>query len=728
MPGSPDDTSASPAAANETPRRRRWPRVAGAVLRLAVGLVLLVLIGRHLLAGLDAVAYHVDEDSYLSATYHYHLFWQQGRLRSWYWHRERSQVVPVGNTYILGLGLTLAGEPVETSPDKSETWWSTQASLPTRSTRFWAPTLRAGRRIEAIASLAACAALFLIAWRAFGWPTALAATALLGWNPLLALSGRRAMAEGWVLFLWLLSLLVPVAAFRLLVGRAGARRRWLQALLVLGFAVAQGLVLGLAVLSKYSAGLTAIATAALLALLVFGRLIVHAVRQRRPLAIARAWLDDRLTALLALGLAVIIAVSVAVFVGFNPNLYADPVGRVRWSANFLRESTRSKQNVFRDDALRSRADAVRSAARLTLVGDYVSFPGVWPPRVYAALFAFGLLALVVDEGRSLRRGVPTARIAVLLWAVLTTCGVLAWIPMEWPRWYVPLLPWVCLLVGHGGVSIVRLGVAGVRDWRGWWAASRGRAGALMPRGRAAGIALLGLTVVLLGTLAAAGLARLRAGAGRRTCEANLRLLADALQRYRADTGTLPPWLSCLFPRYVDDASVFVCPGDPTQGAEGGIPPWAPGQQFRETDDTLQCRALAYVLVGGKPVPVVGLRNPDIRACSYVYEFCAARCSWWPQGWRQRYPDLAGNRDGVVSWAEVKGLVEQRGLQPDGSFDAAKALGGDVPILRCFWHVPRDAWDSAPAVLNVRVGDGTLYRSDASGDGWQRAARQARPAP
>ena len=76
---------------------------------------------------------------------------------------------------------------------------------------------------------------------------------------------------------------------------------------------------------------------------------------------------------------------------------------------------------------------------------------------------------------------------------------------------------------------------------------------------------------------------------------------------------------------------------------------------------------------------------------------------------------------MVSWQEAKALVEERGLQPDGTFDSAKGHGGDVPIIRCFWHLPRDAWDTECAVLNVRVGDGSIYRSDGSADGWQRAA-------
>jgi len=363
---------------------------------------------------------------------------------------------------------------------------------------------------------------------------------------------------------------------------------------------------------------------------------------------------------------------------------------------------------------------------LTLLGDYVSFRQAWPRWLYAAFFLLGFVALAAEEVSRLADGkTPTPRLAVMTWLIATIVGVWLWIPLEWDRYYLPLIPCVCLLVAHGGVSAVRLGVAGARDW---WARRRSVAQPGVRLSRAGRIAWLALVVGVCGWILWGGVSVATRRTEEERCEANLRRLAAALKQYREDTGELPPWLSCLYPKYVDDVSVFVCPCDPSGGLEGGVPPWSTGHQFLETDDTPTCRALSYVLYHGKRVEARSLRNPAVPGCSYVFEYCAARCSWWAPGWRHRYPDMAGNRDGVVSWREAKSLVEERGLQPDGTFDASKGFGGDVPIIRCFWHLPRDTWEGVDAVLNVRVGDGSIYRSDASGDGWQRAARRARSVP
>ena len=396
MPGSPDGKLGSSGPVSDAPSRLRWRRWLPRVLRPTVAVLLVVLIARHLLTGIDGVPYHVDEDAYLSASYFYRLFVREGRWRSWYWHRARTHEAPVVSRYAIALGLDLAGEPLETTPSKYETWWASQQHLPTTCERFAPSTLGAGRRIAAVASVGSCALLLLLAWRALGWPTAIAATALLGWNPLLAASGRRAMAEGPLVAFWLLTVLLPVVFFGLLVRRA--RRGRLQILLVGLFGVLQGVAVGLAAGTKLSAGLTAVATAALLVVLVVGRLVVIAWRERQPKALARAWLADRPTALIVLAGALSAAVSIAVFVAPNPSLYPDPVGRTRVIVRQFGATSGNLQRAFYRDRLETREDALRSAARLTLLGDYVSFPRVWPPGVYAALFLLGFLALVVRVG------------------------------------------------------------------------------------------------------------------------------------------------------------------------------------------------------------------------------------------------------------------------------------------------------------------------------------------
>jgi prepilin-type N-terminal cleavage/methylation domain-containing protein len=73
-----------------------------------------------------------------------------------------------------------------------------------------------------------------------------------------------------------------------------------------------------------------------------------------------------------------------------------------------------------------------------------------------------------------------------------------------------------------------------------------------------------LAAILLPVFAAA-----RSNARRTACISNLHQIGLALSMYRQDYEDLPPHLSVLVPDYVTDASILVCPNDPTHGQFAG---------------------------------------------------------------------------------------------------------------------------------------------------------------
>jgi len=75
-----------------------------------------------------------------------------------------------------------------------------------------------------------------------------------------------------------------------------------------------------------------------------------------------------------------------------------------------------------------------------------------------------------------------------------------------------------------------------------------------------------LAAILFPVFAAA-----RENARRTTCLSNLHQLGLALGMYRQDFEDLPPHLSTLYPVYVTDARLFLCPDDPLQGQYAGNP-------------------------------------------------------------------------------------------------------------------------------------------------------------
>lgn len=107
------------------------------------------------------------------------------------------------------------------------------------------------------------------------------------------------------------------------------------------------------------------------------------------------------------------------------------------------------------------------------------------------------------------------------------------------------------------------------------------------------------------------------------CRANLEKINRAIQAYRRDHKDLPNWLSDLYPQYLPDPNVFICPVTRKTG-----------------------RLSAY-----------GPLDPEIY-CSYSYEF-APDPLWTP------------NSMSVRDWKRQQMAV----------------IGSDVPIVRCLLHDP-----------------------------------------
>ena len=225
------------------------------------------------------------------------------------------------------------------------------------------------------------------------------------------------------------------------------------------------------------------------------------------------------------------------------------------------------------------------------------------------------------------------------------------------------------------------------------------------------IAIIG---VLAGLLLPA-VQQAREKARQANCKNNLRQFAMSIAVYKNDhDGGLPNWLSNLYPDYVPNEGAYLCKSDMSRGMEGSRPDsldlWcpddAPMEPFPETDDN-ENNPNGETYRG---------RNPAIKACSYLYEFCNGECTWGPgyvcngKSGAGKAPatvaDLDAGQDGFVTWGETK-----QAQLANGIWDTCQAYDSTMfPIIRCFWHVrERDikAYDDTgtkiirkPVTLNV----------------------------
>ncbi len=157
------------------------------------------------------------------------------------------------------------------------------------------------------------------------------------------------------------------------------------------------------------------------------------------------------------------------------------------------------------------------------------------------------------------------------------------------------------------------------------------------------------------------------------CLNNLRQFGAALVIYRADKHRTPPWLSNLYPDYIDNKNQYLCKSDEAKGNGVHVDPPFNKAEFANAVDNDQNNTVR--MSGGETKSA----NGDIKRCSYMYEFSEAPC---PSEWS---PCVNGDTDGGgISWREYKEHELNGGC---GSCNPAgeRPSSSRLPIVRCYHH-------------------------------------------
>jgi len=178
------------------------------------------------------------------------------------------------------------------------------------------------------------------------------------------------------------------------------------------------------------------------------------------------------------------------------------------------------------------------------------------------------------------------------------------------------------------------------------------------------------------------------------CTSQFHQIGLAIEMYYQDYDSeYPTWLSTLVPSYLQTPKIFICLTDRNKGMRGHGNPQYPNANDIPPDQ----------IPGYSPPydPEFGSRNPNVTACSYIYEFAPTPCEWFMQGLASgTYTDTDRDnadtdRNGVVSWREAK--IWQSRYQ---------GYGDQVPIVRCFWHY----YNQNRKVINLSYKDYHVFTS------------------
>ncbi len=174
------------------------------------------------------------------------------------------------------------------------------------------------------------------------------------------------------------------------------------------------------------------------------------------------------------------------------------------------------------------------------------------------------------------------------------------------------------------------------------------------------------------------------------CINNLRQFSFAIEMYYQDYDEYPPWLSVLYPTYLDTSKIFICLTDMNRGKTG-----------HGNDSYSEAIDIPPGNIPGSPEFPGGLdgfnqRNPEITANSYLYEFNPNECQWFMHYKNSDQINQANtNGDAFVSWKEAR-LWES----------TYQGYRGHVPIVKCYWH----NLNHGQKVLNLAYGHYNVFTS------------------
>ncbi len=413
------------------------------------------------LSGQAAVPFHPDESTHLYMSRDFATLFLRRDLTPFAWdpHQPLTRAAkyrlldaPISR-YLIGLAWWLSGDSVGNLNgdwDWNQTWEANAQAghLPARR------LLLIARIPSAVLGALTAVLMFRVGASVRGVWVGLLAALFLGLNPLMLLHTRRAMAEAPMLFFSLVTIWASVDQAHTEDQRSAYDWRAALGGATLGAAA------GLAAASKHSA--TALAPVALLG-------VGLAIWQRpwpfvhRLVTLAGVWL--------AIGLG-----SGLVFVALNPITYSDPLSAsammIKARAEFARAQIKTSQALFPGASLLTATDRFRAA----LLEVYLRPPAVWDIPIYldqlapqaevyfeqplsrqsplvgavlAGLSTAGLAASAVRIARDRLSPAYRGEQMIWLWGAATLGLTLLAIPLDWQRYFLPLLPLACLFAALG---------------------------------------------------------------------------------------------------------------------------------------------------------------------------------------------------------------------------------------------------------------------------------------
>lgn len=426
-------------------------------------ILILVFLGSRFSYDLKSYPFHEDEHGFISRAPYFDLFFLKRDFLNTAWEEDATYDQPPVAYYFYGLTLHLIGYGDLATKAKEigfnnahldmnvlgwpaekfnliEPWWirfegKEIAKLPLTIT----PVLKmiSQARITAVIfSLGCLFLIYLLGSQIGGFATGIFSTLILGFNSLVLMTSRWVMADPILIFFLLANVLLIIYAFKFFYREIFSRFLFFSFLIGINAALAAGTKLnGAMALIIYD-------------LLIFLALIFLLKTNKRK--------DKQLWVLIN-GCLISMLTALAFFILLNPYLYKNPFLRPIKMFNHRVVVSQWQQTIQPENALLTFSDKIKAVFKQTLTkeGEWNNFNVAFLDLIF---FGSGIIWL----GRiAFKKFVKDKNISpqgiVLAWVLLTFLSVILYIPLNWARYYLPIIPAIAIAQAYAIIKSLDFG-------------------------------------------------------------------------------------------------------------------------------------------------------------------------------------------------------------------------------------------------------------------------------
>lgn len=415
---------------------------------ITVVIIILPIILMSFVRNLESQWFHGDESYWLRSTKAFKLLFIDKDFHNKEW--ERLRIEPVGK-YLIGFTLYIAGYGDEIDKlskmrrwnwGKDYKWNVNHGSVPPKE------LLYSARLTMALFGSFTCLLIYWIGRILWGFKAGIISSLLLAYNPLMLVCSRHAMTDAPLIFFLTVNIILLIYFYRSLLNQKFYKTFVFGILIGANSALAAG--------TKLNGGLAGLVFIGFYIFVILVKGVHYAFLKGSLDKSISNFLTGRQIKATLISLIVSGVVAIIVFVGINPSLYSKPLEgsfnmiefRTSEIGHQQRHADKKKYAVLKDSFSKKIDFTVR---RTLLSGErnYVILGNIFKIPIDFALFIIGLTMLLYGEFKYLlANSKPSFDSIIILWTFITFIGIMVWIPFDWPRYYLPLIPCIVIITGY----------------------------------------------------------------------------------------------------------------------------------------------------------------------------------------------------------------------------------------------------------------------------------------